>query len=188
MQQWSFVRPTEELENQPGKVAQLITNAVNAGLERAQKTGAITSAAEAKVREADPVTDFGAGVGGWLTMPLNAVGVQYSVFATAVPAALTPALANNRVAVFYKVSVEQAGFPVNQLAFREGVAAGTTYAVFDLEGLASCLKPDGYFTEPVVYDPQKVMNVVVTCRIITAAQARVRIGCLIIEPSGPVIS
>lgn len=188
MQQWSFIRPTEELENQPGKISQLIVNAVNAGVTRAIRTGAITSAEEAKIREADPVTDFGAGVGGALTMTLAAVGTQYSIFATAVPAALTPTLANNRVAVFYKIQIETAPVPVNQLAFREGAAAGTTYAVFDLEGLCSTIKPDGYFTEPVVYDPQKVMNIVVTARIATAAQARVRLGCLIIEPSGPVIS
>lgn len=187
-QQWSFVRPTEELETQPGKIAALITQAVEAGVARAVKTKAIPSENEAKIRHIDSVIDFGAGVGGWLTMPLLVVGNQYSCIATAVPAALTPQLANNRVVVFYKVGIETANFPVNLLSFREGVAAGTTYAVFDLEELATCLKPEGYFTEPVSYDPQKVLNIVTTCRVATLAQARVRLGGFIIEPGGAVIS
>lgn len=187
-QQLSFIRPTEELENDPGKIAILIRQAIDLGTNRAIAAKAIVSKEQSKVREVDPVVDFGAGVGGWITMPLNAVGTQYSCICTAVPVALTPQLANNRVAVFYKVSVETAGFPVSQLSFREGAVATTTLAVFDLEGLASTLKADGYFTEPVIYDPQKVLNIVVTARIATTVFARVRLGCFIIEPGGSVIS
>ena len=140
------------------------------------------------VRHADNVVDFGAGVGGWLTMTLAVVGTAVSVFATAVPAALTPTLAVTRVAIFYSVSVETTPMPVNLLTFTEGVAAGTTYAVFDLEELAVKQSLSGYFTEPVVYKPQKVMNIQVTPRIATGAQARVRLGCFIVEPTGAVIS
>ena len=184
--QLSFVRPTEELG--VGQIKEYIERAVNAGMKRATKTGAVPDTDTAKIREADIVADFGSGVGGWLTMPLAALGIQYSCLCTAVPAAITPQLANNRVAVFYKVGVETAGFPVALLQFREGVTAGTTLAVFDLEGLATKLMPEGYFTEPIIYDPQKILNIVVTCRIVTNLQARVRLGCFIFEPGGAVIS
>ena len=140
------------------------------------------------VRHADNVVDFGAGVGGWLTMTLGAVGALVSVFATAVPAPLTPALAVNRLAIFYNVDLEFAPPNVDQLSFREGVAAGSTYAVFDLECLTVKQSMEGYFTEPVIYDPTRVMNIVVRGRILAAARERVHLGCFIIEPTGPVIS
>lgn len=141
------------------------------------------------VRTAQNIADFGCGQEWWLTMPLLVAGAQYSVFATAVPAALTPILANNRVAVFYKVSVETVPGPVSLLSFREGAAAGTTYAVFDLEDIYVKQVPEMYFSEPVVYDPQRVLNVVVTCRLVPpGVAAQVRLGCYIVEPIGPVIS
>ncbi len=140
------------------------------------------------VRNADNVVDFGCGVGGWLTMPLVAVGALYSVFATAVPAALQPVLAVNRLAIFYNVDLEFGPPNVDQVAFREGVVAGTTYAMFDLEAIVNKQVMEGYFTEPVVYDPQRVLNIVARSRILTNAQERVHLGCFIIEPTGPVIS
>lgn len=140
------------------------------------------------VRHSDNVVDFGCGAGGWLTMPLGAPGGLLSVFATAVPAALQPVLAVNRLAIFYNVNTEFAPPNVDMLFFREGVAAGTTYAAFDLETLTVKQSMEGYFTEPVVYDPQRVLNVVVRTRINTGAQERVHLGCFIIEPTGPVIS
>ncbi len=186
--QLSFVRPTEELENQPGKIESLIRSVTEEGINRALELKVLTTRDQAKVREADNVVDFGTAAGGWLTMPLLVAGNLYSVFATAVPAALTPQLATTRVAICYRISVETVGFPVDQISFREGAAAGTTKAVYDLEGLASCLKPDGFLSQPVVYDPQDVLNIVVRCRIVTGAQARVRIGTFIIERGGGVIS
>lgn len=182
----SYVIPTEEMTlTAQKKMRQL---AAEHGIARALAKKVITSESEAVVREADNVADFGCGVGGWLTMPLIAAGALYSVFATAVPAALTPTLANTQVAVFYKVNVETVPPPVNLLSLREGAAAATTYAMFDLEGLFTKNLMEGYFTEPIPYDPQKVINIVVTARIATGVQARVRLGCFIIEAGGPVIS
>ena len=157
--------------------------AIEAGLNRALAVGVIPNREQGVVRHADPVTDFGMVAGGWLTAALAVAGTQYSCFN-----ALTPTLANNRVAVFYAVAVETFPIPINLLAFREGVAAGTTYAIFDVEQLSTMQQQLGYFSNPVVYDPQRVLNVVVTCRIVTAAVARVWLGCYIIEPGGPVIS
>ncbi len=184
--QRSYVVPTEELTLTD--IKQLRNDAADKGIMRGMAKWACGES-ELLVREADNVVDFGTGPGGWLTMPLAVVGNLYSVFATAVPALLTPALANNRIAVFYKVNLDMP-FPisVDQLLFREGVGAATTYAIFDLEGLATKLVSDGYFTYLPVYDPTRVMNIVVRCRVVTNAQARVRLGCFIIEPTGPVIS
>lgn len=184
--QISYVLPSDDLL--PSERADYRKNAVMKLINRALFMKVIGSAEEALVREADPVADFGAGVGGWLTMTLAAVGTNYSVFATAVPAALNPTLANNRMACFYKVSVEDVLVPVDQLIFREGVGAGTTYSIFDLEGLYTKQEPEGYLSEPQVYDPMRVMNIVVRCRIATGARSRVRLGCFIVEPKGPVVS
>jgi len=140
------------------------------------------------VRQPNNVADFGCGVGGWLTMTVAAAGGVYSVFATAVPAALTPTLAVNQLVVFYNVSIETTPIPVTLLAFREGAGAGTTYAQFDLESLAVKQVTEGYFSEPIVYNPQRVLNIVVTGRVALAAQARVHLGCFIVEPVGPTIS
>lgn len=182
----SIVIPTAEMTLTAQK--KMREGAGLAGMRRAVAVGAVSSIDDCLAREMDNVVDFGCGVGGQLTMPLLAAGAIYSVFATAVPAALTPQLANNRLAVFYKINIETAPTPVDQISFREGVGAGTTYAVMDLEGLATKLECDGYFSEPIIYDPQRVLNIVVRCRIATLAQARVRLGCYIIEPKGPVVS
>lgn len=184
--QTSFIRPTEELG--VGALSDFYKQAIEAGLKRALATNVITNRAEAKIREADIVADFGCGIGGWLTMPLNVVGVNYSVFATVVPGVVTPPVLVTQVVVFYKVCVETAGFNVDQLSFRQGVGAGTTKAVFWLEGLTTKLMPEGFFSEPVVYDKQQVMNVVVRCRIATTLRDRVSLGCLIVEPAGQTIS
>ena len=183
---WKYLIPVDFMSFSDIKSAR--EKAINAGISAAIKSGAISSADHCVVREADPVVDFLAGVGGWLTMTLAVVGTPVSVFSSAVPAALNPTLANNRFAVFYSVSVEDFPFPVTQLSFREGVQAGTTYAVFDLESLTTVNQQVGFFSEPVPYEPQRVLNIVVTPRLATAAQARVRLGCYIIEPGGPVIS
>lgn len=141
-------------------------------------------------RDADYVTDFvpvatSAGIAGWLSMPLVAVGALYSVFADNVPAALTPAVPNNQVVVFYKVAIlATPGVvvdPVSMLFFRTGAAANMK-AQFDLETLYSKLSADGYFTKPVVYDPIEIITAQVECRVATAAACRVKLGCLIIEP------
>jgi len=142
-------------------------------------------------RDADYVTDFitwGAGavaLAGWGTLALAAVGTPYSVFADSTPVAVTPTVPNNTVVVFYKVSVlVTAGViadPVSMLWFRTGAAANLK-AQFDLEVLYSKLSADGYFTSPVVYDPQEIITATVEARVATAAICRVHLGSLVIEP------
>ena len=160
--------------------------AIERGIARAVVTKVIAREDEAKVRHLQNIVDIPLIVlDQWNTNPLvGPLGTVQSVF----QAVAAPQLANNRLAVFYKVAVTTAPIPVSTLAFREGAAAGTTYAIFDLEQLDGCLEPIGYFSEPVVYDPLRVMNIVATCRIITNLPARVILGCYIIEPGGPTIS
>lgn len=183
---FKYLIPTDQLT--VAKQEMLRQQAAVAALNRALATHVVASPAEALIRDADIVADFGCGVGGWLTMPLAVVGNPYSVFATAVPAALTPQLANNRVAVFYSCWVETPAFPVDQLSFREGATAGSTYAVFGLEVLTTCINGIGWFSEPIYYDPLRVINVVVRARIATGVQARVGLGCFVVEPKGPTVS
>ena len=159
--------------------------AIERGIARAVATKVIAREDEAKVRHLQNIVDIPLIVlDQWNTAALAVLGTAYSVF----QAVAAPQLANNRLAVFYKVAVPTAPIPVSTLAFREGAAAGTTYAIFDLEQLDGSLEPVGYFSEPVVYDPLRVMNIVVTARIATGLMARVILGAYIIEPGGPTIS
>lgn len=177
-----YVIPTDELTLTD--IRNFREGAVEAGLRRAVDLKIVSSKSELRHRVAQNIADFGTALDQWNTPALAAVGTLYSVF-QAIP---TPTLANNRVAVFYKVGVETAPIPVSLLWFQVGAAAGTTKDVVDLEQLAVKLAPDGYLSEPVVYDPQQVLNIRVVCRIATGLLARVILGCFIIEPGQQIIS
>ena len=178
-----YLVPTSELTLTD--IKEFRQRAIDAGIARAISKKLITSAAEAVAREAQPVADFGTATDQWLSTPLAAVNTPYSVFPAA---AGNPLLGVTRIAVFYKVSIGTAPNPISLLSFREGAGAGTTYAVFNTEVLDAKDESDGYFTEPVVYDNQRVLNIVATCRVATALAARIILGCFIIEPRGPVLS
>lgn len=170
--------------------ATLRQNAVEGGIARCVDKIRLTRN-QVSYREAQNIADFGTvGREQWLTATLAAVNTQYSVWTTLVAPAvgLTPALANNRVAVFWGVSILTVPNPVSLLWFQLGVAAGTTKAVFNLEQLENQLTVEGYFSEPVVYDPLDVLNVRVTSKIATAAQAAVVLNCYIFEPKGTTTS
>lgn len=157
----------------------------DAGLERARARLNLTPA-QLIGRHAQNIADFGTvGRETWLTQTLLVVNTPYSVWTTlAAPAVgLTPALPNNRVAVFYSAKVLTAPNPVSLLSFRLGAAGGYTKAVFDLEQIEGQLVEEGYFTLPISYDPLDVLNVAVTCKIATLAQAAVVLGCFVFEPT-----
>jgi hypothetical protein len=171
--------------------ARLRRDAVEGGIERALAKNVAPSRAELDYRMAQNIADFGTvGRERWLTATIAAINTPYSVWTTlAAPAVgLTPALAVNKVAVFWGVSVVTAPNPVSLLSFRKGAAAGTTMAVFNLEDLECQLTMEGYFSQPVTYDPQDVLNVVVTSKIALAAQAEVVLNCYIFEPKGQTTS
>lgn len=167
--------------------ARLRQAAVDGGIRRAINMRVAPSEAELDVRMAQNIADFGTvGREQWLTANLAAINTPYSVWTTLVAPAvgLTPALANNKVAVFWGVSVMTVPNPVSLLSFRTGVAAGTTKAVYNLEDLESQVTMEGYFSQCIPYDPQEVLNVVVTSKIATGVQAEVVLNCFIIEPKG----
>ena len=120
---------------------------------------------------------------GWLSLALAVVGNWYDVFASSAPAAVTPAVPNNQVWVFYKVSqLTVAGpDPVAGLQFRVGAAANLR-AQFDMEALYGKTVSDGYFSQPISYENPEVCQVQVECRVAIAVGARIRLGCFIIEP------
>jgi len=140
-------------------------------------------------RDEDYVTDFvpqatQAGLAGWLSMPLAAAATFYSIFANNVPAALTPQVPNNQAVVFYGIEVllaDAAGETVTFIQFGIG-AANNRRAQFNIESLYSGMNPCGYFSQPVYYDPQEIMNVQIRSRIATGLGARLRLQCLIAEP------
>jgi len=141
-------------------------------------------------RDADYVTDFipvatQAGLAGWLSMPLAAIAGMYSLFANNVPAAITPTVLNNQAVVFYGVDIllaDAAGENVTQIIFGVG-NANNRRAQFDLEGLYPHMAVSGFFSQPVAYDPQEIINVQIRARIATGVGARVRLATLVAEPT-----
>ncbi len=153
--------------------ARLRAQARDKGLERAVNLKVQPTFAQLDYRQAQNIADFAtAGREQWLTATLALVNTQYSVWTTLVAplVGLTPQLANNKLCVFWGVALNTTPNPVSLLSFRLGLNAATTYAVVNLEDLESQVTPEGYFSEPVVYDPSSILNVVVTSKIATGAQ------------------
>jgi len=132
------------------------------------------------VREPQPTLDFACVIDDWQSAALAAVNTFYTIFNGVV----TPTLNAVRIAVWYGVAVETAGFPVSRLTWRSGGAAGNIIAEFDLEQLINRLESIGFFSEPVIFDPTLPYSGTVRCRIATALLARVQPMGFIIEPAG----
>lgn len=174
--------PTEELTLTDRK--NFRAAALEAGIARA--IAASIGTREGLVyREWQNIADAGVAATqeAWLTAALAVVGTDYSVFR----AIAAPILANNKVVVWWGVGIATVPNPVCRLAFRVGAGAGTTKAVFDLERLDTLITPDGYFSEPILYNPQQVLNIVVMARVVAAA-ARVILHGYVIEPLQQTIS
>lgn len=179
---YKYIIPSDDLtESQKASQRQ---KAIDAGMERATKTRVISSRSEALVREPETATDFGMAVGGWLAPAFAAVGTAYTVF----NAVAAPQLANNRVCVWYGCWIETVPNPAYLLSFREGAAGGSTYAIFQLEALNIQQRTVGYFSEPIWYDPQRVMLIQWTARAIVGAGSHMGLLGFIIEPRGPTVS
>jgi len=131
------------------------------------------------VREPQPGLDFACTIDDWQTPAMAAVNTFYTIFNGVV----TPTLNAVRIAVWYGVAVETAGFPVSRLTWRSG-AAGNIIAEFDLEQLINRLESIGFFSEPVIFDPTLPYSGTVRCRTATALLARVQPMGFIIEPAG----
>lgn len=173
----SYIIPTDELSLSDMKGFRV--KAVQAALNRgASKLGVGTD--ELVVRNIENILDIGATLDQWNTASLAVLGTQYSVF-QAVPAVT---LANNKLAVLYKVGVETVPFPVSLMTVRSGGASGNIIAEYDLEQIVNAREQEGYVSEPVPFDPTQAFAIQVTARIATGAYARVQLGMYLVEPKG----
>lgn len=164
--------------------------ALEKGIERAEAK-AIGVRGELVHRHAEVDVDFGTTPTFWQTQTLGVVPGPFTVFAGVAGAALVPRLANNQVAVFYKVIILSTPNPFAMLHFGLGPTAAaptTTKAHVDLEQLEGYLTAIGFLSEPITYDPQEWVNICVENKINTGAQEALVLSCYIIEPVGQVIS
>ena len=164
-------------------------DAVEAAIARALKLAVAPSRLQLTVRGFENVLDAGTAVDQWRTAAIAAVSTAavpaaYSCF----QAVAAPVMAATRLAVFYKVMIETVPCPVAVLTFRTGGALGNITAEFDLEQLVNALETEGYFSQPVVIEPNEVWAAQVTGRIATGVFARVQLGGYIIEPVGRLIA
>lgn len=134
------------------------------------------------VREFQPILDAVAVLDQWNTAALAVVGTEYSVFQAAV--APVAAARINKVVVWYKIGVETPAFPVSWLIHRKNAILGTVIARFDLEQLVNEENPVGYFSEPVIWDPDMAYVMNVTARIATGVIARVQPTAFVFETAG----
>lgn len=133
------------------------------------------------VRDFQPILDAACALDQWLTAALAAVGTAYSCL----QAVATAPIANrqNKLLVVYKVSVVTAGFPVSRLIFRSN-ATGNLLGQFDLEPLIGQRTPEGYLSEPMVFDPNLTFAAQVLASAATGAVAKVVLGNFLFEPAG----
>lgn len=157
--------------------------AMQAGIARlVDKYGG--TADEYVAREIDPIADAGSALEQWNTAVLAVVGTSYSCY-QGIP---SPTLAANKEGVYYGVSITTAPVPVSRLRFRHGGIAGNIIGVFDLERIINARTVEGYFSQPIPWDPQSQQTVEVVCSIATGAICRVVLWNWLIEPIGPTIS
>jgi len=184
----SYAIPTNELTLTDIKTYK--QNAVDAGIKRALALGIARSINELVAREALPATDFGAPAGSgyaaerYITGAL-AASAWGSVFGTGV----APTMANNKVAVFYKLGDSAATPAVAGVRFMVGATGATTKAVFHIQlPLDNKLESDVYLSEPVVYDPQDVLFIQCYPRVAIAVGEELSFGAFIIERLGATVS
>jgi len=177
----SYIIPKDECTLSDMK--QFRERALSAGISRAaSKLG--VGPQELCSRQFLNVVDAGTALEQWNTAALAVVGNQYSVF----QAIAAPALANNKLAVFYGICLEEVPCPVSRLTIRSGGAAGNIMAEFDLEQVINSLTMEGYFNEPVCIDPTQIFAIQVTCRIMTGLLTRFPLKNFLIEPIGQTIA
>ena len=190
-----IIIPQEELTLTDKKAH--CSRALESGIKRAEAKS-IGTRSELVHRHAQCALDFPgavAGVNFWFTATLGVTTAPYSVFSTGVIAAagvgIAPQLANNKVAVFYKVTVLSVPNPFTILRFGLGptvLAPKSTKGEVDLEQLEGYLTTVGFLSEPITYDPQEHVNICVENKINTGAREHLVLSCYIIEPVGGNIS
>lgn len=188
----SYAIPTDELSLTDIKGFK--SRCLDAGIVRAKAKGIAAVDEELVWREMLPAFDLGAGVlagSGWaleyyVTPAAVGAGAWASLYGLG--AAIDPLLPVGRVAVFYKVYDPMAAPVVTAVRFL--LAAATTKANLFIQCLLdNKLQPEAWFSEPVVYDPQDVVNIDFYGRVNTPVGGEeLGFGCFIIERVGAVVS
>jgi hypothetical protein len=190
----SYLVPTNELTL--GDIKKFRGDAIRAGIDAAMAHGLARSESELVVRNALPNTDFPLGwwqeeyrnpviaAAGWgCPFDLNAVG-------GGVLPGNAPALANTKVAVFYKFADYTAIPVVTGVRFRVGGTGATTRGTFHIQiDTNSKIEPDVYFTEPIVYEPTDIVYIELYYTAALGVGAETfAFGCFIIERLGANVS
>jgi hypothetical protein len=156
------------------------TKAIRSAIARAIEKKIVGVADELVIRPFENIADAGGATESWLTAALAAVGTAYTCFGNMVICTM----AANKLAVFYKVGIFTAPNPISLLQFRSGGAAGNIIAEFDCEQLTNAMTTEGYFSEPVIFEPSQVYAAQATATIATAAAAKVILAGWTLEPKG----
>ncbi len=163
-------------------------SALNYGFERAKYRGIAKDANELVVRAPRCNQDFGCVINGWFTAALAVVNTPYSVF----QAVAAPVVAANNIIVWFGAGVQTpavaGGLVVSLLNVAQGAGPATTYAQFNFEDLLFYQITAGFFSEPIVFEPNEVMNIAAVCKVVTGLPAIVPMFGYILEPRGPVVS
>jgi hypothetical protein len=175
--------PKDEAILVPGKIEQFKKDAINKAVARAVTLKLAGSGDELDVRPLQNIRDFATALDQWNTAALAVVGTAYSVF----QAVAAPAIPANKLIVFYGVGIETIPLPASLLTFRRAAIAGNIMAQFDLEQLVNCQTQEGYFSEPIVIEPQTTFACQVTARIAGGA-ARVQLMGFAVERKGETIT
>lgn len=185
----SYAIPVDELSI--SKMEWYRNRAKMAALERARSLAIATDLEELVFREAFPATDFGVPAGNGYTnetyiTAAAVINTWTSVFLTA----NVPTLAQNKIAVFYKITDETVTPACTAVRFRLGLTGGTSLAWFQIEQFINVkLTPEVWLSEPVVYGPGQSPFIEFYPRVaVPAAGERIGFGCFIAEPLGEAIS
>jgi len=184
----SFSIPTNELTLTDLK--RFRRDAAEAGIRRALQLGIAAEPKELLVREAEPHTDFPTT---WLTEyyaeAAGPAAVGWLGVGDAVPRAPSQ-LANNKVAVFYKIANAAADPAITAVRFRQGANGATTLGSFFTQlPIDIKLEPEVYLTIPIVFSPQEWVFIEAYWRAgAVAAGEELSFGCFILEPTGGVVS
>jgi len=163
-------------------------SAIDAGIERAMKLGIAASRLELVAREAEPHTDFALT---WTNeFYVEAAGPAAIGWRLVGDLAAASQLANNKVAVFYKIANADNNPAITAVRFRVGANGATTLGSFFIQlPIDIKLEPEVYLSEPMVYSPQQFVFIEAYWRAAAvAAGEELSFGCFIIEPTGGTIS
>lgn len=134
------------------------------------------------VRRWRNIDDAGTAIDHWRTAALVAVDTEYSALQAV--AAAPAANRTTKLVVWYKVGILMAALNITRVIFRRTNAAGILMAQFDVEELDNQEVMEGYFSEPVVWDPSLPYALNVLCRIATGVFDRVQVSGFVFEPAG----